>query len=658
MAYVPKYITQPAFQTRRPVYDGDFVRGVGDDVAYQRFSVEPPEDLKNSTFITQPVGYDAIQVWWGPPADVAQNYYKVMIVRSGFGFPVTPADGEVILYLNNGDTNFAQDEVTGTMVDVDLPPGRWFYYSLLFQYSSQWYRAATSACIVPIDYAHRDSIWNRLTPFYQDTDEEISAGTDGSPLQRFFYTVGYDLDLTRTMAEGLEKIYDMDQAPSQLLSLAGKYNLGYTTEEDGIGTIRYRSLLGANRTLVDQRGTIEGLEKYVESITKYPTTAKVGINQMLLADDSEFATGLGHWGPMPYGLSRTLWADEYSGNASLTDFGTTTGREGMPTHTLSLETYWDPLTVPLPDDISSNPLPVDGMLKVTAPAGVPLAFSCGNPQKDSVVGNIPETATNEIDFVHMDPKFRGIPVQAGEVYYFSFWERQPSSNSVVDSKIAFGISYYSREPLPTTTTGTITAGAAGSFQLSDRDLTDEFVNKYAVLDDGVGGTAEILITDLTGSDYSFIPDTVDASSYTTVTITHRDTCGFSDAFWGHDTTGSGFRTFGEVVPVDQSGQTWYSQVDSDTADTWRKHIISVEAPTDARFAVPFIWIADDTGTPLSYEPFAAQHERYFTGMMFSASQGLGIEEPYAPNSYLIIKDEVTPASHLIGETDGKVLGEV
>lgn len=639
------YPSQPSFTTRRPVYDGDYVRGASDGSSpssYQRYQVSVPENLNESLFISRAVGYDTIQVWWGPPANVETAWTKLAVVRSGFGYPITPADGEVIVWL---DSHVDNDEVSSSVLDSDLPAGRWFYYSLLYQYNGRWYRSNTTADMVPIDYSHRDSMYELLPPFHQFVDQEESRSSSESTLRKWFDVVGYDLDYTRTLVEHVENIYDVDQAPTQFISELGKYNIGFSVEEDGIGTIRYRSLLGANRSLVDKRGTAEGLAEYVQAMTKYVSTATVGLNQLLLGDDSDFEIGVGNWAPMPYGMTRFLY-EESNFDPTQVTYGQT-ARHGIPTRGLTLERFEDTDVLAYPTDpYTGETLPARGMLRVSADADTAMAIACGAGQQNAVVGINPSSAESVRDVVHLDPKYRGIPVDAGEIYYFSFWETQIGAE--VDTNTTWGVMFFEREPIPVGPSDDVDSSTAGTFSVTNLDESDDFVGKSVVFEDG----QVAFIHDRTGGDYDIYPDTYDADAggSQACTIRTQDSCGFSDAFWGQDDDRPGFRTFGAVEPIEASSFKLFRT--DNYHDEWKRHIISVESPENARFAVPFIWVAADDGATVA-------HTRYFTGMMFTKSQGLGVETVYQPSNYLILQDEVDPTAgnNAIGEDDGKVLGE-
>lgn len=690
--YLPFFPNEPAFQTRREVYSGDFVRGPEGKIAYQRYGAGEPTEIGQSLFVSRPVDYDSIQVWWGSPADAfdgASIPWNIMaVVRSGFGYPITPSDGEVILGLE--EYRYA-DEVPGTIIDKDLPQGRWFYYSLMYRLGSRWYVGAKTQNIIPVNYKHGESMYEWVPPYHQSVDQQYT-GAGQSALQRFCDVVGYDLDLTRTLSECLERAYDADQSPSQFLSLLGSTNLGYEVDE-GVGTIRYRSLLAANRTLADKRGTSDGLASYIEAISKYETIAGAGLNKLLLVDDSEFVKGTGNWAPLPYGASRPYVAlavaNSYTGLNEANQVDNGNGR-GLYTRDISFE-HGDPDDEGYPDHPDPN-LPTRGMMKVTVPSDHDFAITCGIGQKVQVTGNDPVKAEPINEFVHFNPEWRGIPVDEDNIYYFTFWMYRPlgETESITTE---FGLMYFDRYPSPDGYEANVDTGSTISTLITD-DLypkdKDNYEGRLLTITDAEPMSADPpgplnvsrLVSTVTGTapnltfniapdwpirrdrltatlvDDFYEEDTMDNTEILPLSgdkflIKTVDRRGFSDAFWGTHSTGAGFATYGEMEPT---GLVWSDFVRSVGVDTgWKRYTMSSRAPTGARFAVPMVWVHDNVGGRL-----IESTERFFTAMMVSQSQGVGIETVYQPNSFIRLRTSdgppVTNYPDDVLDTTTKVIG--
>lgn len=438
--FLPPSPLEPSFQVRRQILDGDFVRGPGKgDETYPdgwkgvlRYGVELPAGLTTSMLVSQPEGYHGIRLWWGVPPENLASWRYMAIVRSAFGHPSTPTDGQII----HGLTYRADDEVPGEFVDGTedhpLPQGQWFYYSLMFMVGTRWYVVNTTEEVVPIDYKHRERLFELLPPFYQDTDEQTYAGTEHSMLKRWFYIIGYDLDLQRTLTEGIDTLYDPDRGSMRLLGPLGEQNLGFNRNA-ALGDIRYRGLLASSREIQDLRGTYGGLQTYIAATTQYNVSITPGSNLMLLGDDANFARGRGNWCPTHFGLNRRI-------DSAITSTRRLTIEHGP------VDSY--PVT-DLPDALTQIRYPVSTVAKVQAGSGENehLAMSCGAGQQVTIEPSKRKPRRKVSKLRHLNPTYRGIPVEAGAFYYFSFWiaAAKGSTESYV---VRYGLAYYEREIEP------------------------------------------------------------------------------------------------------------------------------------------------------------------------------------------------------------------
>lgn len=448
----PRYPNQPAFQVRRQVYDGDFVRGPGGWKAAIRYGARFPEGLGTSLLVSQPEGYDSIKLWWGIPPEALKDTWTYMaIVRSGFGHPTTPTDGEVIVGL---DGNRPDDEIPGAVVDSGLPPGQWFYYTLMFRVGTRWYPINYTQQVVTIDYGHRQALYDQTPPFYQEVDSEMYAGSSSSMLERWFWTIGYDLDLTRTLTEGIDRIYDADRSPQALLEPLGEQNLGLVRSEP-LGDIRYRGVVAQSQDILSQRGTYGGLRTFVEAATQYNAYVSPGLNLMLLDDDARFANGKGNWSPSHFGLNTALAADP--------DLNYTI--DPITSRQLTFETGPSGVLpdgiVAYPPELAQSNYPVSTCTKIQAGAAASehLVVACGVGQQvtieardeyvlgagsGTVSSTVPVAREKVYRLTHLNPLYRGIVVDEAETYYFSFWMCAPEG-STESYRVNFGFAYYPRD---------------------------------------------------------------------------------------------------------------------------------------------------------------------------------------------------------------------
>lgn len=233
---------------------------------------------------------------------------RIAIVRSGYGSPVTPNDGVRLLDITaqealalpyHTDLNGApggsswvrpySSEVS--LYDRNLQPGRWYYYTLFMKAQSVWKAYGSAQALVPIDYQHRDHLWANIPEFYRVKDEELLVDPEGEgDLKNFINIIGFELDYTRTLAEGVQDTYQVERANSTLVQMLGETNLG-TIKEEGLGEIRYRALVAVLTRLYNERGTEQGIKHLASIASKFRTKVTEGINLMRESDDAELNPG-------------------------------------------------------------------------------------------------------------------------------------------------------------------------------------------------------------------------------------------------------------------------------------------------------------------------------------------------------------------------------
>lgn len=386
---------------------------------------------------------------------------RLLVVRSGFGHPTTVNDGSIIFnrpFLDVVDSVNIVDEgarqpvgssapitfepipsngkndwdrpsnnVRG-LFDRNLPSGKWFYYGLFLYVSTYdssgnylagpfWVKAGEASAVTPHNYRHGERLFNLLPPYYQFKDGEYTAGTNREgAVKRLLATVGFELDLTRTLTEGVEQTYDLNFVQNDLVRSLGTTNFGLNFEE-GLGDIRYRSMLTAISDLYDERGSASGLRKLTFVSSKYRCKIIDGLNMMNLPDDTEFSSGTGSWGDLygsyeawvkatgPYWL-RTSWLIE--GDTEATEAAV----EDDLTTVADMEHVEMPVSASI--DISSSVVPRRSALKVTGldtSKGVVLTCGLGT-------GETYDRYQNAIN-KQFYPRLHGVKCVPGHIYTFS-----------------------------------------------------------------------------------------------------------------------------------------------------------------------------------------------------------------------------------------------
>lgn len=472
------------FQIRRLLSEGggDQSRGSSDAPtapSYLRYGTVLPTEF-TGYMTARAVDYDRIEVGWGVLAGStfpSTDLRYVALVRSGFGYPDHPGDGTVLMLTSSlADT-------PPSFTDGNLTAGRWYYYTLMAQYGteeqSRWTNVYRAAALAPVDYGHRNHLFNLLPPFYQQQDDNTWAGTPNSVLRRFFEVVGYDLDLTRTMAEGVQELWNPDTGPMQLIRRLGEQNLGLD-HNAVLADTRFRGLVSDFRQINDLRGTVEGLRRFVTAASKYRTEVTTGSNLLLTVDDAEFETGTGHWAPAPASITSELAAD---GLPRVTDGVKITKNDGLrlsdgswlhiatlpgtdrdehlnrimpfplPSNGNGVVMPGGPDPYTLDDFVSIDPvLPpsgpgmpswVRGLARIEAAAGNEMIVACGAGQRIALVSKDADgRPVTEVQ--HMDPSMHGVPVDAGSSYHVSLYLCRPNGSE--DLYVSLGAAVFGVPP--------------------------------------------------------------------------------------------------------------------------------------------------------------------------------------------------------------------
>lgn len=430
--------------------------------AYVRYSVGDTylDDLTAKvTFYAEPWDYNTVRIVWGFDnatnekvlLDVAAGLTpRVAITRSSFGYPVSPLDGDKVFDrkytevvssdINAGlvpsyfetapastDNDFQRPAAqVQSFYDRNLTPGKWYYYTLFFYvkgtYSSaRWVVGGSMDALLPINYKHNEKLWELVPPYYQNKDQEFTYGTGQlGVLQRLLQTLGFEVDYTRTLAEGIENIYNIDYVHDDLLHALGVTNMGVAVES-GLGDIRYRSILATINRLHEERGSARGLQKLTLAASKYNCKVIESANILNLTDDAEFLSGTGSWGNVvgTYDtfLSTNSWIS--AGNYWL-DSSTTT---------------FNPVNIVVTSPFNEGPNPRKSAATVSKKSGTNagLLLTCGLG-----TGSLANRLHVNEDYSFY-PQFNGVRCVPNTVYTFSFYSKRTSG---VSANLAAGIMWF------------------------------------------------------------------------------------------------------------------------------------------------------------------------------------------------------------------------
>lgn len=306
---------RPAFQVKRPSYGesigGDYVRGSTVEALPNAVLKYPTSDETlragvqgKALLYTNAFNYTTVRIEWDWPTEDGGTWNEIALVRSAFGIPTTPNDGQTVFRsmraaFEDADGNLM---VSPVIFDEELPGGRWYYYTLFFNISphaptlGDWVAGFSDSAQLPLRFGHADHLFNGVPPYYQWTDESYRPGAGF--LRQFFDIFGFELDYTRQSIEFMQDMYHVDLSPMPLLRQIGR-NHGLI-EEQGLGDIRFRALVADLPDRLKIRGTQDALQQSIETMSKYDSEVTRGVNLMLLPDDSDAFFSTGNWaGPHP-----------------------------------------------------------------------------------------------------------------------------------------------------------------------------------------------------------------------------------------------------------------------------------------------------------------------------------------------------------------------
>jgi hypothetical protein len=437
---------------------------------YNTFDTVLDSIAKTTTFYAEPWDYHTIRILCGFDStidlavrrDLQRNLTpRIAICRSAFGYPSTPIDGEkivdiayedlipygdntkVINYIQINDTETYPDgsykrpilDVQG-IYDRNLPSGRWYYYTLfVFATNSAadtnqiWIPIKSIDALTPIDYGHGERMYDMIPPYHQYKDEEFTYGTgQQGVLKSLLDTIGFEIDYTKTLAEGVENTYNIDYVHDDLLYALGEMNFG-VHKEDSLGDIRYRAILSTASNLYDLRGSAYGIQKLISAASKYRTKSLEGINILNLTDDAEFASGTGSWGDLH---------DKYSTfvtSAAPNGWGTDTNKAVISRSPDAFKTTTYPIITD-PNDPQYSLVPRQGsmILEIGSNTSLPTIIACGLGT-GSVTGRNHEEVSTQFY-----PKTNGVRCTSGKVYTFSFYA---STTTLPDTcQVAAGVMWF------------------------------------------------------------------------------------------------------------------------------------------------------------------------------------------------------------------------
>ena len=634
------WFERPAFTNKRDIggviTGGDYVRGSTVE-GLHRAALKYPTSSEaeklvpgKGVFYVRPYDYSTVEIQWNIPPEVLEVWDEVSIVRSAFGHPSTVNDGQTIFRQTKTELfpqGYQRDEdgkAVGVATervydprdptkssDPGLYGGRWYYYALFFRIDRNWVRSIVANTLLPRDHHHSDHLWNALPPYYRWMDEQQMMHAGEGDLRKYLRIFGFELDLEREYVESWQNLYNTDFCPGPLLRRLGhNFGLDY---ESGIGDIRYRSLMSRIGYFYRQRGTQECLRKVIEAVCKCQCDISTSENTMLLADDTDFFQGTGHWA----GLHPSTPAAQVLRTPA--DLNPTYNvLNPSQVYLASGVVYTTPVSGSIAPPVGGG----RGVMRfwtLAANATTDAILACGDgiayDRYDEM--NKALIPPNTRTFI---PRYAGIPVEPDNVYGFSISVKPPNTSVTFDAVLA----WFDKVGNHSSLTGFSSRGGMGAFPNTNWNvLTTQGTAPHAIV--------------ATGSGLAKIEATPDPTTGLRWTFRAKDWPGGSASQTGYNWSfGSGTpatATNDAEVTVQWATAGNYNVVlTPPTGTPGTISVPTIAAPTmEAFYCVPMIYIKTRPTAVGSYSPLI-----YFGGASFTLFGSAKVVSAEAPDRYLTL----------------------
>ena len=232
---------------------------------------------------------------WQPPSG---TYSAIRLVRNQNSLPETAEDGVIVWQqLSSSVTKTTFNDGGGIEDTAGIPivPGKPIYYAMfLFTSDNVWVPAGAVFDVVPSMHGSTKSLINYLPRVFTSKEQTPLGEPDtSSNLYSFVDGIGFTLDESLTFLDLLLPDHTRLSTPVTLLPLETQ-NFGLTPEP-GMSIKSQKQLVREAFYMYANKGTLNGLSTYVESLTNYSPTITVSSNLLLSVQDSTFYNGTGNW---------------------------------------------------------------------------------------------------------------------------------------------------------------------------------------------------------------------------------------------------------------------------------------------------------------------------------------------------------------------------
>ena len=283
-------------------------------------------------FTAKSIDYANILVQWTQPQG---NILAWRLVKNMNGFPADQDDGQILI-----DTTTAYPG--NYFIDNSVIPGRFHYYSfyvLLNFGGNTWLRSGSTACLANKNYQSGQQMFNLMPSFFHvnetGLESNLTSNFPSTQLDFFLLVFGWGFDYLRTQYDTYLHVNDPWFIPvADLYNLAAQLGINVAPDTH---PYTLRKAVFNNGIINKQKGTPQGINAELSSLTSYNADLQIGRNIMLSNDQSQFID------PVPLSWSANI---AYNIGESVS-FGNytyqciATGNRGnSPTGTSASNTWW------------------------------------------------------------------------------------------------------------------------------------------------------------------------------------------------------------------------------------------------------------------------------------------------------------------------------
>jgi len=452
------------------------------------FNAEPME--------ASAVDYGKISVYWNAPSG---EFYKIRLVRNNDNFPETEEDG-VILWEQASTTSLSglvgrnsfidgldnfQDDSTSN--DLPVTTGQFIYYTIwLFTNNNVWIPAGYATALMPENRGSQKTLFEILPKVYTSPEQSPTGiPNPNSFIYTFLEGFSFTYDQILTYAELVKPSYGRRKTPPTLLP-ALENSLGLNPER-GLPYRNQKKLIREAIYLYQNKGTLTGIQNYIEALSGYNPTVTQSPNLMLDTQDSSFTKSIGRWqktygtltavstkpGPTGTNAIDTVWSGRMVTAASVVTFKarlnnvatlTTSAAHGL--------IVGDSVAVTGVDSTFNGNFSV---ASVPTPTTFTYANTDVNVSQIAATGSVSNTSTMSLG--RDNPVKNGIPVKASTSYKFTYHAASDSNGSLVAQ--IFWYDYLGAQ-IGTAVEGTV-FGTTGVYQRIEQTATSPSGAVYAGL---------------------------------------------------------------------------------------------------------------------------------------------------------------------------------